>query len=309
MNNFAAFQTLTNRNIKLYFKDKTTFFMSLITPLILLVLFVTFLRNVYISSLESALPEGIVIGEEIINGFLGGWFMSSILGVSCVTVAFCSNITMVQDRISGTVSDILVTPVHKNTLSLSYFVANYITTLIICLVAMCIGFIYLASVGWFLSWSDILLILGDILLCTLFGTSLAAVAEYFINSQGGISAAATLVSSMYGFVCGAYMPISQFAMGIRNFISFVPGTYGVVLLRNHYMQGAFESISQLLPADAVTLLKDMFDNHIYFLGHQVQNWTMYVILGGCAILLITVYILLNISKSKTAKSTSPAQQK
>ncbi len=69
MNNFAAFQTLTNRNIKLYFKDKTTFFMSLITPLILLVLFVTFLRNVYIGTLESVLPEGIAIGDEIINGF------------------------------------------------------------------------------------------------------------------------------------------------------------------------------------------------------------------------------------------------
>ena len=42
---FGAFVA---RNTKGYFKNKFNFFLSLITPLILLVLFVTFLRNVYI---------------------------------------------------------------------------------------------------------------------------------------------------------------------------------------------------------------------------------------------------------------------
>ena len=41
---------LVTRNTKCYFKDKFTFFMSLITPLILLILFVTFLKNVYVDS-------------------------------------------------------------------------------------------------------------------------------------------------------------------------------------------------------------------------------------------------------------------
>ena len=38
---------LIKRNIKLFFKDKGMFFTSLITPAILLVLYVTFLGNVY----------------------------------------------------------------------------------------------------------------------------------------------------------------------------------------------------------------------------------------------------------------------
>ncbi len=48
---------LVSRNTKSYFKDKFMFFMSLITPLILFVLFVTFLRNVYIDSFNSAFSE------------------------------------------------------------------------------------------------------------------------------------------------------------------------------------------------------------------------------------------------------------
>lgn len=67
--NFTDLRYLTARHIKLYFKDKQTFFMSLITPLILVVLFATFLRSVYVSSLLSVLPEGVVLPDKLVNGF------------------------------------------------------------------------------------------------------------------------------------------------------------------------------------------------------------------------------------------------
>ena len=42
-----TFLSMTKRNIKLFFKDKGMFFTSLITPVILLVLYSTFLAKVY----------------------------------------------------------------------------------------------------------------------------------------------------------------------------------------------------------------------------------------------------------------------
>ena len=42
-----TFLSMVKRNVKLFFKDKAMFFTSLITPAILLVLYVTFLGNVY----------------------------------------------------------------------------------------------------------------------------------------------------------------------------------------------------------------------------------------------------------------------
>ena len=53
--------TLIKRNIKLFFKDKGMFFTSLITPAILLVLYVTFLGNVYRNSFTPNLPESLQI--------------------------------------------------------------------------------------------------------------------------------------------------------------------------------------------------------------------------------------------------------
>ena len=90
------FRELTRRNIILFFKDKGMFFTSLITPAILLVLYATFLGNVFKDSFMAVLPEGLKLSDEILNGLVGGQLMSSILAVSCVTVAFCSNMLMVH---------------------------------------------------------------------------------------------------------------------------------------------------------------------------------------------------------------------
>ena len=93
---------LLKRNVKLFFKDKGMFFTALITPGILLVLYATFLANVYRDSFVSGLPTEAVISDRLIEGLVGGQLISSLLAVSCVTVAFCANFLMVQDKANGT---------------------------------------------------------------------------------------------------------------------------------------------------------------------------------------------------------------
>lgn len=63
---------LIRRNTKLYFKDKGMFFTSLITPVILLVLYATFLAKVYKESFLSALPAGVSVEEGLLNATVGG---------------------------------------------------------------------------------------------------------------------------------------------------------------------------------------------------------------------------------------------
>lgn len=288
----TTLRLLTGRNIQLYFKDRVTFFMSLITPLILLVLFVTFLKNVYTDSFLSMLPPAFQPEERVLNAFTGGWLLSSMLGTSSVTVAFCSNIIMVQDKVTGRRKDLLVSPVRREILALSYYLANVLATLIVCLIALAAGLVYLAAVGWTLTAGDIAGIIGDTLLCLLFGTSLAAVVEHFLSSQGGISAVATLVSSMYGFLCGAYMPLSQFSEGIRNFAACIPGTHGVVLLRRHFMQGAIQELESVIPAEGIAAIRKGFDNELYFFGNRVETGQMVMVLLGSVVVLLAAYVLI-----------------
>ena len=283
---------LIKRNIKLFFKDKGMFFTSLITPAILLVLYVTFLGNVYRDSFTSNLPNSLKLSESIIEGLVGGQLISSILAVSCVTVAFCSNFLMVQDKANGTIRDLRISPVKSATLSLSYYVATLFSTLIICFAATGICLTYVAIVGWYMSLADIFF-----LLLVLFGTALSSIINFFLSTQGQISAVGTIISAGYGFICGAYMPISSFGEGLQKIISFLPGTYGTSLIRNHTMQGALaEMQNQGIPTEVIEKLKDSLDCNLYFFGSQVNIGTMYMILGITILVLIGIYILLNKSK-------------
>ena len=119
---------LIRRNSKLFFKDKAMFFTSLITPIILLILYTTFLGNVYKQSFLSAIPTGFELSEKLINAVVAGQLVSSLLAVCCVTVSFCSNMLMVQDKVSGARADLTVTPVKKSTLAVSYYISTLIST-------------------------------------------------------------------------------------------------------------------------------------------------------------------------------------
>lgn len=294
---------LIKRNMKLFFKDKGMFFTSLITPAILLVLYATFLANVYRDSFMSALPEGLKLAEELIDGCVGAQLISSILAVSCVTVAFCSNMLMVQDKANDSIKDLRMSPVKNSTLAFSYYFSTLISTLIICVVATILCLIYIYFVGWYLSFTDILLLFGDVFLLTVFGTALSSIINFFLSSQGQISAVGTIVSSGYGFVCGAYMPISQFSEGLQNVIMFFPGTYGTSLLRNHAMRGVFSEMDEIgFPSEVVEGIKDSIDCNIYFFEEKVPLSVMYAVIGITIAVLIGIYILINIISKKSKKN-------
>ena len=290
---------LIKRNIKLFFKDKGMFFTSLVTPAILLVLYATFLGNVYRDTFTAGLPQGVTLDEGIIGGLVGGQLISSILAVSCITVAFCSNFLMVQDKVNGTIKDLRISHVKPATLSVGYYIATFISTLIVCFVAagVCLG--YVAAVGWYMRASDILYLLLDILLLSFFGTALSSLINFFLNTQGQISAVGAIISAGYGFICGAYMPISSFSDVLQKAISFLPGTYGTSLVRNHALGGVFaEMEEQEIPTAVVDGMRDAIDCNLYFFDEKVQIGEMYLVLGISVVVLVGVYILLNSLKKK-----------
>lgn len=295
--------SLIKRNTKLYFKDKGMFFTSLITPIILLVLYGTFLSNVYEDTFRGALEAaGATASDSLIGGCVGGELISSLLAVSCITVAFCCNLLMVQDKITGARKDIIIAPVKSSTLALSYYLSTLLSTLLICFTATGVCLLYLAYVGWYLTASDVLLLFLDVFLLVLFGTALSSCVNFPLSTQGQGSAVGTIISAGYGFICGAYMPISQFSDGLQKVISFLPGTYGTSLLRNHALRGVFAEMgNQGFPSEVVEAIKDSVDCNLYFFGDKVALPSMYLILIGAILLLIGIFILVNILFRRKAR--------
>lgn len=298
----STIRSLICRNIKLFFKDKGMFLTSLITPLILLVLYATFLSNVYRDSFLMNIPDSVKISDSVIDGVVTGQLVSSLLAVSCVTVAFCSNFLMVQDKANGTIKDLRISPVSSAALSISYYVASFLSTIIICFTATAVCLVYMGVMGWYMSAADVLFLILDVVLLVLFGTALSSVINFFLSTQGQISAVGTIVSSGYGFICGAYMPLSQFSEGLQRVIMFLPGTYATSLMRNHTMRGALDAMAdEGLPADVMTQMRDAVDCNLYFFDKLVSIPVMYLVVCSFVALLVAAYVVMNYVKGKDSK--------
>lgn len=287
---------LTLRNIKLYFKDKMTFLVSLITPLILLVLFIAFLKSTYEDSILSII-QGFDLDQSLIDALTGGWLFSSVLATSCITVAFCSGM-MVIDKINRANIGFMVSPVKKSTLQLSYVLANLFSTFIITFVLLIVGLIYLACVGFYITFVDILLIVFGIIITSLFGTILANIIWTFTHSQGVVSGVCTLVSALYGFICGAYMPISTMGQGMQYFVSLLPGTYATVLFRQGFLNSVLNRMRETLPQGMINGIASGFDVKMSFFGHDVSTLALILVISISTIVLLGVFLFINKFKKK-----------
>jgi multidrug/hemolysin transport system permease protein len=291
------------RNIKLFFRDKGTFFVALIAPLVLLVLYILFLGDVYKDSFVSCFPEGYAPEGKVLGGLVGGYLLSSLLSVSCITVAFTANMVMVQDKLNGARRDFEITPANPSILYLSYYIATEVVTFCICLVATLVGFIYLAFVGWYLTIGSVFAIIGTVFLLSLFGTALSSIICKVIKNHGGMTVVATIMSSIYGFFAGAYMPIGSLAPVFGNIISCLPGTYGTVLLRNLCLNDCLAQMENTgYNNQAISYVRKGFDCDFEFFGNTVSTLVCVIILLVSVALLIAIYVTAHLSKNHTKKS-------
>ena len=286
-------QALINRNRKLFFRDRGMLFSSLITPVILIVLYATFLAKVYKDSFTSYLPKILHVSEKLIDGAVASQLGAALLAVSCVTVTFCVNLTMVQDKASGARKDFDVSPVKRPVLYLGYFCATVFNSLMVNVLALVLCLFYIRKMGWYLSATDLAWMVLDVLLLVLFGAVLSSIICYPLKTQGQMSAVGTIVSAGYGFICGAYMPISNFGSGLQKALSYLPSTYATSLIKNHMLHGVFKEMERKhFPDEMVEAIKDTLDCNPVFHGNVVSvNQMIGIMMGSIAVFGIIYYFV------------------
>jgi multidrug/hemolysin transport system permease protein len=123
------------------------------------------------------------------------------------------------------------------------------------------------------------------------------VIAYFLATEGQISAVGSIISSVYGFISGAYMPISSYAPSLRSILGFLPGTYGTVLTRSHAMRGAISELEDVLAPDNINMIMESCDAKICHLGVLIPEWAMYLYITLITSALVVTYVLLCKRKS------------
>ena len=150
-----------------------------------------------------------------------------------------------------------------------------------------------------MSVTDIGWVILDEILLVLFGSTLSSIISYPLTTQGQLSAVGTIVSAGYGFLCGAYMPISNFGTGLQKALSYLPSTYGTSLIKNHMLHGIYEEMGRnAIPKEMITSIKKTLDCNPTFRGHVVSVDQMLLVMAGSIVVFGVIYFLITLLPEK-----------
>ena len=143
-----GFTGLTKRNIQIYFKDIHTVIFSLLTSIIVFVLYLLFLKGTFVEAIEQNM-QGLesLINSEDINMFVNGMLLVGILGSATVTIPYNCLTTIVKDRERKVDYDILATPVKRWQIILSYLAAAVISSFLMTSFLLTVGLVILGLQG------------------------------------------------------------------------------------------------------------------------------------------------------------------
>jgi multidrug/hemolysin transport system permease protein len=288
-----TFAQMTKRNMKLYFKDKMTVFFSFLSPLIVLLLYVFFLGDLQIDGVTAALDaNGVAYNIKDVEAFVESWLISGVVAISCITVALSSLGVIVDDKYKKVLNDFIVSPVKSYTVMFSYYVAAFLTTLILTLGVFAVSLIYLAASGsFFLSAVDILTLIGVIVLSCLSSTLVVMALMSFVKTPAALGVLSTIVGTGIGFLTGAYMPLYMYPDGVQYVASILPGTHSASLFRNLFMTGSLEKITENAP-HLYKGLEKMFSFNLNFFGFKAEPYFMYLYLAGSIVVFALVNLLI-----------------
>jgi len=222
----------TIRNLKVFFKDKTSVFFSLLSVFIIIGLYAFFLGDVWVESLEA---EGITNARYLMDS----WIMAGLLAVSSFTTTMGAFGTMVDDKTKKISKDFISSPLKRTSIAGGYVLSSFIIGVIMCLITLVLAEVYvLSNGGELMNFITLIKTLGLIILATFTNTSIILFLVSLFKSANAFATASTIVGTLIGFVTGIYLPIGNLPATIQWIIKLFPVSHAAALMRQTMMADA-----------------------------------------------------------------------
>lgn len=219
-------KTLIKRNIKLYFRDKTNLFFSMLSILIIIVLFALFLGQGNWGSAE----------------IRDSWLMAGVLAVASITTSIGSFEIVISDRLNKIAKGFYASPVKRSHITAAYIISPFIAgVMMTTLTAIGFGAYIIATGGNMPNAIGILQLMGLILLSNITGTAILGFFISLINSTGAWNTIGTIIGTLSGFLMGVYMPIGNLPNAVQTIMVLFPPFHSAMLFRQLLMVKPLEA--------------------------------------------------------------------
>ncbi len=293
---------LIKRNLLLFFKDWQSILFSLLTSIIVLVLYLLFLKGTFVSAIQSAMEQypglASMVLQKDIDMFANLFLLSGILGSAMISVPFSCITVLVKDRANKVDYDILSTPLKREQIIFAYFVSAVLTSILLNSIILAVGLIGIRMQGnMYLNISQVVKAFSVVALGSISASAIFMIIVLFFKTVSACEAFFGILSAASGFVIGAYIPISQFSNEVQTVCNLFPASQITIMLRNILLNGLLEHINTSLQGVDqgmfVFSLKEYFSFQAkLFNGYLDMNKMLGYILGVilfCIVAQILIY--------------------
>lgn len=231
---------LTSRNLRVFFRDRSGVFFSLLSALILIALYALFLGGIQVDSLKTWFPTA---SDANVRWFVNSWVFAGITMITTLTTSIAALGVFVDDNVSGRFRDFTVSPIRRSHLILGYMIAGFTVSFSMTAIIIVIGQLYLVTQGDTpLGLANLAETGGSVMLSSAAFSALSTFAVTFLRSTGAFTALSTVVGSLIGFFSGAYVPAGTLPSSVVDAINVLPFAQAAMLIRRPYTEQALVAL-------------------------------------------------------------------
>ena len=266
--------SLTKRNALLFFRDRSAVFFSFLGAIIILGLYILFLRDNYLGEMGSNPGAAATVD---------GWMMAGVIAVTSVTTPGVFLQCMVNDRSTGVADDFMSSPAKPTAFTMGYILSTFLMGLLMSLAVMALALIYLFSMGASIPAESILLAVGVLFPSVLSASAIMFFLASFIRTEAAYGGFNAIVGTMTGFVTGTYIPVGVLPGSVQNVVGALPASHAAMILRGLF---GGRGIDAMFSGDTVAAdeFRDLMGFNLYVGGFQIEPWM------GIAAMLITAVV-------------------
>lgn len=252
---------LIKRNLKLFFRDRTSVFFSLLAVFIIIGLYVLFLGNMMVNNLRGMLGDNARFAVD-------SWVMAGLLSVTSITTTMGAFGTMVEDKTKKISKDFSSAPLKRSQLAGGYIMSSFIIGVIMSITALVVAEIYiLAGGGKLITLVPLLKLFGVMMLSVFAGSSMVFFIASFFKSNNAFATASTIIGTLIGFLTGIYIPIGSLPSAVQTAIKIFPISHAGALFRQIMMAEPMSIAFKNAPVQAVTGFKQAM-GVVFYVGSK-----------------------------------------
>jgi len=222
----------TLRNLSLFFRDRTAVVFSVLGEVIIVLLYILFMREDLLGSFSSVEDADLLIDL---------WMAAGIMGVTSVTSSMGIYGIMIDDRSSGILKDLCTAPVRRSSLICGYLLSSAFTGVILMTVTLMAAEIYfLSEYGVMAGGENMMQIYGLIVLTAISSSAMVLLIVSFFKTSSGLAACCTVSGALIGFLTGIYIPVGSMSDEVQILVKCFPVSHGTSLFRQQFLETVTE---------------------------------------------------------------------